>query len=157
MAARPKVIALCTLALLLAGCGEEDIGESPVIQLRGQWLMVERAENCDHSFVQFATHAIYRLYDDKTPPKKYFDIKKYTVAPGKVTLAVDAADPNADPGQSLVFAVEGDALRLTDILRDTGESYKTPAADTDPDIQKHMQAVFKLTAAHFSLVRCPTE
>ena len=42
------------------------------------------------------------------------------------------------PGQSLVFAVEGDSLRLTDILRDTGESYKTPAADTDPDIQKHM-------------------
>jgi hypothetical protein len=151
------MIAIGALALLLAGCGEEDIGESPVIQLRGQWLMVDRAENCDHSFVQFATHAIYRLYDDRTPPKKYFDIKKYIVAPGKVTLAVDAADPNADPGQSLVFAVDGNALRLTDILRDTGESYKTPAADTDPAIRKHMQAVFRLTAAHFNLVQCPTE
>lgn len=157
MAVRPPVIAFCTLALLLAGCGDDDIGQSPVTQLRGQWLMVNRAENCDHSFVQFATSGIYRLYDDKTPPKKYFDIKKYTVAPGKVTLAVDAADPNADPGQSLVFMVDGDALHLTDILRDTGESYKAPAADTDPDVQKHMTAIFRLTAAHFDLVRCPTE
>lgn len=156
MAARPKLIALCVLAAFLAGCGDEDIGQSPVTQLRGQWLMVERAENCDHSFVQFATSGIYRVYD-KGAPKKYFDIKKYTVAPGKVTLAVDSPDPNADAGQSLVFVVEGDSLRLTDILRDTGESYKTPAADTDPDIQKHMKALFRLTAAHFSLVRCPTE
>ncbi len=88
---------------------------------------MQRAENCDHSYVQFATHGIYRLYDDKTPTKKYFDIKKYTVAPGKVTLAVDAVDPNADGGQNLVFAVEGDTLRLADILRDSGESYKAPA------------------------------
>jgi hypothetical protein len=156
MKVKPEVIAFCALALILAGCGEEDIGQSPVTQLRGQWLMVERAENCDHSFVQFATSAIYRVYD-KGQPKKYFDIKKYTVAPGKVTLAVDAADPNADMGQSLVFVVDGDTLHLTDILRDTGESYKTPAADTDPDIQKHMTTVYRLTAAHFNLARCPTE
>jgi len=156
MTVKPKVITVCALTLLLAGCGEEDIGQSPVTQLRGQWLMVERAENCDHSFVQFATSAIYRV-TDKAPPKKYFDIRKYTVAPGKVTLAVDPVDANADAGQSLVFAVAGDSLRLADILRDTGESYKTPAADTDPDIQKHMTTVYRLAAAHFSLTRCPTE
>lgn len=144
------------LAAGLGGCSSPpDIGASPVAQLAGPWLLANRQETCASSFGHFGGAGFYRIRNADRPTTKYFDIRRFTVGAGEVTLAVE--NLSYEPGMliSMTFAVKPDQLRLIDMKTDQGHSFKNPPPTASPDFAKHMQTVFRLAEQHFTLDRCP--
>ena len=142
--------------MALAACQkqEEDIGPSPVAQLAGPWLMINRQTDCATSFAAFGQAGIYRIFK-KGQPKLYVSVRKIQLAPEKVIMQVNglSAEPEAD--YSLVFQVKDGQIRLTDLLGAKGESHREPPKDLKPVTRATMQALYRINEQRFALDRCP--
>ena len=151
-----RLIVAALAASALAGCNSEEvIGNPPIAQLGGPWLMVNRSETCGSSWGQFGPAGFYRVYDGKTPSKKYFDVKQFTVGAGTVMIAAENFVYEPSILVKMTFSVADGRLRLTDLVNYEDVSYKKPPKTLDADLIVHMQTVYKLTEEHFAMDRCP--
>lgn len=147
--------ALVTLAAL-AGCGasETEIEPAPVAQLQGPWLMVNRAMGCEASYALITPNAILKLYANGVR-KKYADIKKFTLEPGKVRLSTTGLVGN-DPERviDILFHLGDRQLRVEDLFSATGGSYKNPAKEISPETRAQFKTIYRLTEQRFAMDKC---
>ena len=144
------------MAASLAGCSSEEvISPTPIAQLSGPWLMVNRAETCATSFAAFGGVGFYRIYADKRPMKKYFDVKQYVVGSGVVTIVAENFVYEPTITVKMTVSVVDEKVRLVDMTTGEGISYRKPPADQPPATIAHLHTVYRLTEANFAMDRCP--
>lgn len=150
-------LAVATLAAALAACGkseEEPLEPAPVAELRGPWLMVNRAPDCAHDYTLIAPTGFYRVYEDKRPRKPYFAISKFVLEPGKVTLETAGMTIGRASIAALVFSMADGKLRLEDIRGPSVASYKSPPDTLAPENKAYLDNVLRLARDHFAMDRC---
>ena len=150
-----SAIALLTLSTL-AGCGssESEIEPAPVAQLQGPWLMVNRAATCEASYAVITPNALLKLFENGAR-KKYADITKFTLEPGKVRLTTTGLIANdAEREIDILFVLSDRQLRVEDLFNSKGVSHKNPPKDVAPETQAQMKTLHRLTEQRFAMDKC---
>ncbi len=150
-------LSLACLALALTACGkstEEPLEQAPVAELRGPWLMVNRAADCAHYYTMFSPGGIFRVREDKSPRKQYAAISKFLLEPGKVTFAVSGVEAGHAEIASMTFSLTQGKLRLIELLGPKGGSFKAPPETLPQGEQDYLKNVYRLNEQHFAMDRC---
>ena len=112
-------------------------------------------ETCNQSVVIFGGVCVYRVYAEKKPVKKYFDVKQFVIGGGIVTVVAENFIYEPSIQVKITFSVDGDKLRVSDMTTGEGVSYKKPPVSQPPETVAHLTKVYELTQNLLSMDRCP--
>jgi hypothetical protein len=148
--------AAAAVCAALVGCGskaEEPLDPAPIVQLQGSWQMINRIATCESSYTLITPNAIVKV-SESGPRKKYANIHKFALGPGKVILGTTGLHRDPQRELSLHMEVGERFLRVTELTGSAGESYKNPPKEIEADEANYMKALYRINEQRFSMDKC---